>query len=88
MKRWSYYDELLKNRKIQAAFKDHAGFEEAVVKTIKSGNMKAVEVRDKLKVVCRTKSENLINQFIGGATIDAAVKMAKSQSSRAIQSGT
>ncbi len=78
MKRWSHYDELLKNRKIQAAFKDHAGFEEAVIKTIKSGNMKAVEVRDKLKVVCRTKSEKPINQFIGGATIDDAVKTAKS----------
>jgi hypothetical protein len=78
MKRWSHYDELLKNRKIQAAFKDHAGFEEAVIKTIKSGNMKAVEVRDKLKVVCRTKSEKPIKQFIDGATIDAAVKTAKS----------
>jgi len=78
MKRWSHYDELLKNRKIQAAFKNHAGFEEAVIQTIKSGNMKAVEVRDKLKVVCRTKSEKPINQFIGGATIDAAVKTAKS----------
>ena len=78
MKRWSHYDELLKNRKIQAAFKEHAGFEEAVIKTIKDGSMKAVEVRDKLKVVCRTKSERPINQFIGGANIDEAVKTAKS----------
>ena len=78
IERWSHYDELLKNRNIQAAFKDHAGFEEAVVKTIKSGSIKAVEVRDKLKVVCRTKSEKPIKQFIGGATIDDAVKTAKS----------
>jgi hypothetical protein len=69
---------LLKNRKIQEAFKDHAGFEEAVVKKIKSGNIKAVEVRDKLKVVCRTKSEKPIKQFIGGSSIDDAVKTAKS----------
>jgi hypothetical protein len=78
IERWSHWDELLKNRKIQAAFKEHAGFEEAVVKTIKSGKIKAVEVRDKLKVVCRTKSEKPISQFIGGATIDDAVKTAKS----------
>jgi len=78
IERWSHWDELLKNRKIQAAFKDHAGFEEAVVKTIKSGNIKAVEVRDKVKVLCRTKSEKPINQFISGATIDDAVKTAKS----------
>jgi hypothetical protein len=78
IERWSHYDELLKNRKIQEAFKDHAGFEEAVVEKIKSGTIKAVEVRDKLKVVCRTKSEKPIQQFIGGATIDEAVKTAKS----------
>ena len=78
IERWSHWDELLKNRKIQQAFKDHAGFEEAVVKSIKSGTIKAVEVRDKVKVLCRTKSEKPINQFIGGATIDDAVKTAKS----------
>ena len=78
IERWSHYDELLKNRKIQEAFKDHVGFEAAVVGKIKSGDMKAVEVRDKLKVVCRTKSETPIKQFIGGSTIDEAVKTAKS----------
>jgi len=78
IERWSHYDELLKNRKIQEAFKDHAGFEEAVVKKIKSGNIKAVEVRDKLKVVVRTKSEKPIKQLIGGSSIDDAVKTAKS----------
>jgi predicted DNA-binding protein YlxM (UPF0122 family) len=78
IERWSHYDELLKNRKIQEAFKDHAGFEEAVVKKIKSGNIKAVEVRDKLKVVVRTKSEKPIKQFINGSSIDDAVKTAKS----------
>lgn len=78
IERWSHYDELLKNRKIQEAFKDHAGFEEAVVEKIKSGTIKAVEVRDKLKVVCRTKSEKPIQQFIDGSSIDEAVKTAKS----------
>jgi hypothetical protein len=76
--RWSHYDELLKSKKIQAAFKDHAGFEEAVVARIKSGSIKAVEVRDKLKVVVRTKSEKPINEFTKGGSIDDAVKTAKS----------
>ena len=78
IERWSHYDELLKNRKIQEAFREHAGFEEAVVENIKSGSMKAVEVRDKLKVVCRTKSEKPIKQFIAGAPIDEVVRTAKS----------
>jgi hypothetical protein len=78
IERWSHYDELLKNKKIQAAFKDHTGFEEAVVKTIKSGKIKAVEVRDKLKVVVRTKSEKPIKQFIEGAPLDDVFKAARS----------
>lgn len=78
IERWSHYDELLKNRKLQEAFKNHAGFEEAVLKKIKSGNIKAVEVRDKLKVVLGTKSEKPIKQIIGGSSIEDAVKTAKS----------
>lgn len=78
IERWSHYDELLKNRKLQDAFKDHAGFEEAVVEKIKSGGMKAVEVRNKLKVVVRTKSKRPIKEIIDGASIDDAVKTAKS----------
>jgi hypothetical protein len=76
--RWSYYDELLKNRKLQAALKDHAGFEEAAVKAIKSGRIKALDFRNKLKVVVRTKSDKPIRQFIEGAALDDAVKTAKS----------
>lgn len=78
IERWSHYDEMLKSRKLQAAFKNHAGFEEAVVERIKSGAIKAMEVRDKLRVVVRTKSEKPIKEFTKGAPIDDVVKTAKS----------
>lgn len=73
--RWSYYDVLLKNH---VALKDHAGFEEAAVKTIKSGKIKALAFRSKLQVVVRTKSEKPMQQFIDGAPLEDAVKTAKS----------
>jgi hypothetical protein len=76
--RWSHYDEILKSRKIKKACEDHADLEEAIVEKIKSGEMKAVEVRDKLKVVCATKSEKPIQHFLDGGTLDDAVKTAKS----------
>lgn len=73
--RWSHYDEFLKSRAIQEACKNHAGFEEAVVGRIKAGKLKAQEVRDKLKVVCRTKSS--VKQVISDAPIDEALHTAK-----------
>jgi hypothetical protein len=75
---WSHYDEMLKNRKIKQACADHADFEETVVDKIKAGEMKAVEVRDKLKVLCATKSEKPIKLLLGGGTLDDSVKAAKS----------
>jgi hypothetical protein len=76
--RWSHYDEFLKNRKFKQACEDHADFEDTVVEQIKTGNMKAVEVRDKLKVVCSTKSEKPIKHLLSGGSLDEAVKSAKS----------
>ena len=40
--------------------------------------MKAVEVRDKLKVVCNTKSDKPIKELLSGGTLDDALKSAKS----------
>jgi hypothetical protein len=76
--RWSHYDEFLKSRKIKQACEDHTDFEDAIVDRIKNGNMKAVEVRDKLKVICSTKSEKPIKHLISGGSLDEAVKSAKS----------
>lgn len=76
--RWSHYDEFLKNRKFKQACEDHSDFEDTVVEQIKTGTMKAVEVRDKLKVVCNTKSEKPIKHFLNGGSLDEAVKSAKS----------
>ena len=75
---WSHYDEFLKNRKIKKACEDHTDFETTVVGLIKTGDIKAVEVRDKLKVLCGTKSEKPIKHLVSGGSLDDAVKAAKS----------
>lgn len=77
--RWSYYDEFLKSRRIKKACEDHSDFEQTVVEKIKSGEIKkAADLRDKLKVVCGTKSEKPIQQLISGDSLDDAFKSAKS----------
>jgi hypothetical protein len=78
VERWSHYDELLKSPKIKKALQDHAPFEQAVVERIKEDQLKAVEVRDKVKVICAAKSDKPIKQFIAGAAVDDAFKAAKS----------
>ncbi|WJI76750.1 MULTISPECIES: ParB N-terminal domain-containing protein [unclassified Mesorhizobium] len=51
--KWSYYDEYLKSSKIKKARLSHAGFDGLVVEKIKSGEIaKAVDVRDRLPVIC------------------------------------
>jgi hypothetical protein len=78
IERWSHYDELLKSSAIKKARENHSGFEQVIVDKIKSGDLKAVEVRDKLKVVCGAKSENPIKQVISGGSLEEAYKAAKS----------
>jgi hypothetical protein len=78
IERWSHYDEFLKNRKIQKACEDHPDLEDTVVARIKSGEVNAVEVREKLKVVCRAKSEKAVNELLSGASLDDAYTTAKS----------
>ena len=54
--RWSYYDEYLKSRAIRKARLAHPGFDALVVEKVKSGEIaRAVDVRDRLPVVCSVR---------------------------------
>ena len=51
--RWSYYYEYLKNRKIKKVREQHSDFDNLIVGKIKSGEIeRAVDVRDRLPVIC------------------------------------
>jgi len=51
--RWSYYDEYLKSSAIRKARLGQSGFDGLVVEKIKSGEIaRAVDVRDRLPVIC------------------------------------
>ena len=51
--RWSYYDEYLKSRIIRKARLGQPGFDALVVEKVKSGEIaKAVDIRDRLPVIC------------------------------------
>lgn len=51
--RWSYYDEYLKSSAIKKARLGQPGFDTLVVEKIKSGEIaRAVDVRDRLPVIC------------------------------------
>lgn len=78
IERWSYYDVMLKSRKIQKAVHDHPGFEENLLTIIKSGDVKALDFRDQLKVVCSTKPPTPIQQIAAGKPLAAAFEAAKS----------
>ena len=51
--RWSYYDEYLKSRPIRKARLGQPGFDSLVVEKVKSGEVaRAVDIRDRLSVIC------------------------------------
>ena len=52
--RWSHYDEFLKSRKIKKARDDITDFESKVVGMIKTGSVRAVDIRDQLPTICQT----------------------------------
>lgn len=69
--RWSYYDEFLKSRKIKKAREEIAGFDDFIVNQIKAGAFgKAMELRDKLPVIC-TGNAKILRRYMAG-TIDLA----------------
>ena len=54
--RWSYFDEYLKSRFVKSVRNDE--FDKLVVKKIDSGEIsRAVDVRDKLKVICKAPKQ-------------------------------
>lgn len=64
---WSYYDEFLKSRKIRKAREEVAGFDAFVIDEIKSGRMgKAMDLRDKLPVIC-TGNPKILKRYMSGA---------------------
>jgi hypothetical protein len=75
---WSHYDVFLSNRKIQKAVQEHPGFEEKLREIIKDGAVKALDFRDKLKVVCSTKSADPIKLIVDGKPLNTAFQAAKS----------
>jgi hypothetical protein len=76
--RWSYYDEFLKSTKIKKAREEFAHFDDFIVGQVKSGGIaKAVELRDKLPVICSGPAK-VLKRFAEGTVefadaYDAAV---------------
>ena len=64
--RWSYYDEYLKSASIKKARLKVAGFDNLVVAKVKSGEIaRAVDVRDRLPVIC--SAPKALQKFGAGA---------------------
>jgi len=64
--RWSYYDEYLKSNRIKKARQEYAGFDEFIVKEIRSQNIsKAMDLRDKLPTICAA-STKILKRYIDG----------------------
>lgn len=64
---WSYYDEFLKSRKIKKVREEVAGFDKFVVEEIKTGRMgKAMDLRDKLPVICAGHPK-VLKRYMSGA---------------------
>lgn len=62
--RWSYYDEFIKSREIKKVREEHPEIAKVFVKKVKKGEIgKAVDVRDKLKQVCKTGG-HILSDFI------------------------
>jgi hypothetical protein len=64
---WSYYDEFLKSRKIKKAREEVAGFDNFIVGEIKSGGIgKAMDLRDKLPVIC-AGNPKILKRYMSGS---------------------
>lgn len=62
--RWSHYDEYLKNRSISKARSDIADFDEKIVDLIKGDEIRAVDVREQLPVIC--SAPKVLKKFSAG----------------------
>jgi hypothetical protein len=63
--RWSYYDEYLKSSTIRKARLSQSDFDDLIVQKIKSGEIaRAVDVRDRLPVIC--SMQKTLQKFASG----------------------
>jgi hypothetical protein len=64
--RWSYFDEYLKSRDIKKIRDDFSEIDDVVIEKINSGEIsRAADIRDKLKVIAKSKVQN-IRKFVKG----------------------
>ena len=74
---WSYFDELLKSKKIKTAREQFPTFDDLVVQKIQSGEIKrAVDVRDDLPAICVGPAKNLKRFVEGKLTFEEAHEIA------------
>jgi hypothetical protein len=73
--RWSYYDEYLKSSKIRKARERFPEFDALVVKKIDSGEIeRAVDIRDRLPILCTAPGKALQKFATGGLTFEDALE--------------
>ena len=71
--RWSYYDEYLKSSKIRKAKETFPEFDGMIMEKIKSGDIpRAVDIREKLHVICSAKGKTLPKFVKGELDFDEA----------------
>jgi hypothetical protein len=77
--RWSYYDELVKSRKIKKVREKFPDFDRKAVSVIKSGEIpRAMEFRDGLKKLA-AGGDRIISKFVSGKrSFPECVELAKS----------
>ena len=74
--KWSHYDELLKNRDVKKATDENPAFIKRVVEQIKTGEIKAVDVRDKVTKIAKAKGRALKSYIEDDKSIDKCFEIA------------
>lgn len=63
---WSYYDEYLKSNRIKKVRDEFSDFDKFIVEQIKTGNIgKAVDLRDKLPIICAGPAK-ILKRYVTG----------------------
>ena len=77
--RWSYYDEYLRSTKIRRVREDHPELDDMIVNKIRSEEItRAMDLRDKLPVICSTPK--VLNKFLAQTqSFETAYESAVSQ---------
>jgi hypothetical protein len=74
---WSYYDEFLKSRKIKKVREERASFDSFIVGQVKSEAIsKAMDLRDRLPIICAGNAKNLKRYAEGAISFDDAFEAA------------